>query len=73
MDLKNAMKKKGLSTAQLARILGLDYSTIWLYRKNKRYCSVEIAMAIETALDGYVSWKSLVNPSRLKVLVNVRL
>tara|TARA_B100000282_G_scaffold229560_1_gene172095 strand:- start:1446 stop:1640 length:195 start_codon:yes stop_codon:yes gene_type:complete len=58
MDLHTWLLKKGMSTGELASILGVTYQAAWAWRKHRKYPSGRRLAEIERLTSGEVSAKS---------------
>jgi DNA-binding transcriptional regulator YdaS (Cro superfamily) len=62
MELKNYLKKNGIKTIELAKVIGCQQSHVSLIANGKRKPSPELALAIEQATNGQVTRMELLYP-----------
>jgi transcriptional regulator with XRE-family HTH domain len=49
-ELQSKRERAGLTREELAKILSVEYSTIWRWENNKRSISKVVVMALENVL-----------------------
>jgi transcriptional regulator with XRE-family HTH domain len=49
-ELQSERERAGLTRGELAKILSVEYSTIWRWENNKRSISKVVVMALENVL-----------------------
>jgi len=63
MNLKSWQRKNKITNTQLARLVGIDQSSICHYHAGRRRPSPEVALRIEEVTEGEVSLREILFPN----------